>query len=98
MPSRRADGSNEVMSLPDVVILVHGTFAASPDEDGPAWWQRGSEHWRWHRSPGGEPVPAAGAPAAWLAAHQRAVHDRLAAAGGGPALSPIPSVRRRTPT
>jgi hypothetical protein len=59
MPSRRADGSNEVMSLPDVVILVHGTFAASPDEDGPAWWQRGSEHWRWLRAhlPAGVELP-----------------------------------------
>jgi hypothetical protein len=43
--------------MTDVVILVHGTFATSPAEDGPSWWQRDSEHWRWlarHLPPGVE--------------------------------------------
>ncbi|MEV4620571.1 alpha/beta fold hydrolase [Asanoa sp. NPDC049573] len=33
--------------MPDLVILVHGTFATSDDEAGEAWWQRGSQTWEW---------------------------------------------------
>jgi hypothetical protein len=31
--------------MDDVVILVHGTFAASESDQGRAWWQAGSEAW-----------------------------------------------------
>jgi hypothetical protein len=36
--------------MPDLVILVHGTFATSDDEVGDAWWQRGSDTWEWLRT------------------------------------------------
>ena len=29
----------------DLVILVHGTYAASDADEGPSWWQRGSKAW-----------------------------------------------------
>ena len=31
----------------DLIIFVHGTFADSKDDEGPRWWQRGSENWMW---------------------------------------------------
>jgi hypothetical protein len=30
----------------DLIILVHGTYAASDADEGASWWQRGSEAWR----------------------------------------------------
>ncbi len=33
-------------SAGDVVILVHGTFAARNMDEGDSWWQRGSEPWQ----------------------------------------------------
>jgi hypothetical protein len=30
---------------PDLIILVHGTFAALPEDKGDAWWQSGSDFW-----------------------------------------------------
>jgi hypothetical protein len=31
---------------PELVILIHGTGAGSPNDDGDRWWQRGSAFWR----------------------------------------------------
>ncbi|MEV4049658.1 hypothetical protein AB0J55_00590 [Amycolatopsis sp. NPDC049688] len=31
----------------DLLIFVHGTFADSEDDEGPRWWQRGSDTWTW---------------------------------------------------
>ncbi|MGP0067947.1 MAG: hypothetical protein ACLQGP_30680 [Isosphaeraceae bacterium] len=32
----------------EVVLLIHGTFATAPDDEGPRWWQRGeSTFWDW---------------------------------------------------
>ncbi|GAB3850331.1 hypothetical protein GCM10027610_075120 [Dactylosporangium cerinum] len=48
---------------PDVVILVHGTFAGpkddTDDEPGDAWWQRDSDYCRWLRAnlPPGAALP-----------------------------------------
>ncbi len=39
--------SLRTQQAPDLVVFVHGTFAASSEEEGSRWWQRGSEHWRW---------------------------------------------------
>lgn len=30
---------------PDIIVLIHGTFAASPEDCGGAWWQKGSAPW-----------------------------------------------------
>ena len=30
----------------DVVLLVHGTYAARESDEGDSWWQRGSDAWR----------------------------------------------------
>jgi hypothetical protein len=43
-----SESAGTARQLPDLVILVHGTFGTGEDE-GPGWWQRGSEHWRWLR-------------------------------------------------
>jgi hypothetical protein len=32
---------------PDQILLIHGTFASSDEDDGQAWWQRGSRFWTW---------------------------------------------------
>ena len=34
------------LTPPDVVILVHGTYAARSSDEGDSWWQRGSEAWK----------------------------------------------------
>ncbi len=36
---------NAPKSASDVVILVHGTYAASTSDHGSSWWQRGSTAW-----------------------------------------------------
>ena len=45
-----------------LVILVHGTYAASPDDSGDAWWQVGSPCWNalQERMPKGTSLPEAG--------------------------------------
>ncbi len=40
-PSSLTEGV-EAQSRAPIVITVHGTFAADPDDDGEQWWQRGS--------------------------------------------------------
>ncbi|MEW2271781.1 hypothetical protein [Streptomyces griseofuscus] len=46
---------------PDLVILVHGTFAGDKGkaESGARWWQRGSVVWQWleHNLPSGTTLP-----------------------------------------
>ena len=37
--------SNKDSQHDEVVILVHGTFAGDDSDDGPRWWQRGSDTW-----------------------------------------------------
>jgi hypothetical protein len=44
-----------VAARDEVVFTIHGTFAASPDDQGPEWWQVGSAAWcriRDHLPPG----------------------------------------------
>lgn len=37
--------SNQTQSISEVVILVHGTFAGDSADEGPKWWQKGSNTW-----------------------------------------------------
>jgi hypothetical protein len=65
----------------DVVLLVHGTFAADKDREdvGERWWQRGSAPWRWLTSnlPPGTALPDDGLLFHWSGANSQA--ERLAA-------------------
>jgi hypothetical protein len=30
----------------EVVVSIHGTFAAKSEDAGPQWWQHGSDFWQ----------------------------------------------------
>jgi hypothetical protein len=73
--------NSEVAQCDDVVILVHGTYAAESSDEGDSWWQRGSEAWKElsDRLPVGVKLPEKGRLFHWSG--ENSERSRIKAAG-----------------
>ncbi|MFI8849224.1 hypothetical protein ACIGW3_03330 [Streptomyces sp. NPDC053499] len=67
------DSGGDSLGQDELVILVHGTFAGDKDgnDEGPRWWQRGSDTWRWLEDnlPAGVSLPHSGRLFHWSGAN-----------------------------
>jgi hypothetical protein len=67
-----ANAQLSMTSKDDLVILVHGTYAADDSDSGAGWWQNGSQTWLRLRGqlPRGVRMPEQGEVFHWSGLHE----------------------------